>query len=103
MKWQLWNICDGTWGPAQLIPQCVIQEFQHPCPSAERINDAKEQLALALERGLKTGLQYTESLELKHELVRAIFPRMPSDISRRPYAATKKDLMQDLRTTLKEL
>jgi hypothetical protein len=46
-------------------------------------------LALVLERGLKTGLMYAETIEMKHDLVRTLFPRVPSVISRKPYLATK--------------
>ena len=91
VKWQMWSICDSTWEPAMHIPKPIIQEFERPSPSAERIEDAIERLAYLLERGLKKGLQYTETLEIKHEVVRSIFPRMPSEISRRSYQATEKE------------
>ena len=36
-------------------------------------------------------MQYTETIEIKHDVVRAIFPKMPSAISRKPYLAQKQD------------
>lgn len=92
VKWHDLSMEESTWEPERQVPSLTVQQFEFPSPHLLRIADARERIALVLERGLKTVLQYTETIEMKHEVVRAIFPKIPSELSTKPYLADKQDL-----------
>ena len=93
VKWLNWDIADSTWEITKYLPKSEIQAFEHPSPNPERVQDFTEELALLLEKGLKTGLKTTETMNVKHEVVRTLFKKMPSLITRKPYMASKQDFV----------
>lgn len=84
VKWQDWSLEDSTWEPQSHLPHSTVEAFEHPLPHIERVEEARERLALFLERGLKTGLRFTEVMEMRHNVI---------ILSRKPYLAVKQDFI----------
>ena len=94
VNWQDWSLEDTTWEPKSHLPPSAVEAFDHPpLPNIQRVEDGRERLALVLERGLKTGLRFTEVIEIKHDVIRTIFPRVPSVLSKKPYLADEQDFI----------
>ena len=59
----------------------------------EQIEDAKIRLRDIIERGLKVPLLTSETIVIRHDVIRAMLPGLPSDLRRSGYNASKDELI----------
>lgn len=88
--WKDYSEEDYTWEPESHIPSELRIDFENPFPEECLIKSAKQQLALMFERGLKTPLMTTQTLELDHNVTRYLFPSLPS-LTTRDYQELKEE------------
>ena len=77
IKWQRYCSSQNTWEPKAHLPPELIEAFEHPDPDPVRVEEARERIGLVFERGMKVPLQYEESIEIRHDVVRFLFPKLP--------------------------
>ena len=70
----------NTWEPKTHLPPELIEAFQSPDPDPVHVEEAQERIGLVFERGQKVPLQYEESIEICHDVVRFLFPILPQEI-----------------------
>ena len=58
-----------------------------------RADECRERLALLFEKGLKSPLACNETITMRHDVVRALFPGLPSDLRGSPYLASEEELI----------
>lgn len=80
IKWQGYCSSQNTWEPKTHLPPELIEAFENPDPDPVRVEEAGERIDLVFERGMKVPLQYEESLEIRHDVVRFLFPSLPVGI-----------------------
>ena len=80
IKWQGYCSSQNTWEPKSHLPFELIEEFKNPTPDPVRVQEARERIGLVFERGMKVPLQYEESVEIRHDVVRFLFPKLPAAI-----------------------
>ena len=92
VKW--FNLCASkkTWEPKDDLPLDLVEAFENPDPDPVRVEEARERIGLVFERGMKVPLQYEESIEIRHDVVRFLFPRLPCDIRATPVNIDDQDL-----------
>ena len=61
-----------------------MEAFESPNPDTIRVEEARERIGLVFERGMKIPLQYEESIEIRHDVIRFLFPNLPAEIQRTP-------------------
>lgn len=66
--------------PTPYLPPQLIEAFENPDPDPVRVEEARERIGLLFETGMKVPLQYEESLEIRHDVVRSLFPQLPAEI-----------------------
>ena len=91
---QLQNYCssENTWEPAEHLPQDLIAAFENRYVDPLRADECRERLAPLLEKGLKSPLACNETITMWHDVLRAIFPGLPSDLRGSPYLASEEEL-----------
>ena len=57
-----------------------------------RADECRERLAHLLEKGLKAPLAFNETIVVRHDVMRALFPGLPSDLRTTPYLASEEEL-----------
>ena len=57
------------------------------------MDECKERLALLFEKDLKSPLAFTETIPARHDVLRAIFPALPSDLRGVPYHISEEELL----------
>lgn len=67
--------------------------FESRCVDPVRTDECKERLALLFERGLKSPLGCNETIIMRHDVLRSIFPGLPSDLRSTPYLVSKEELL----------
>ena len=80
IKWQGYSSSQKTWEPKTHLPPELIEAFETPDPDPVRIEEARERIDLVFERGMKVPLQYEETIEIRHDVVRFLFPNLPARI-----------------------
>ena len=81
IKWQNYPATDNTWEPEEHLTSQLMSMFENPKPpSSDHLEEARERLAVSFEKGLKSKLDYKETLIMNHDIIRAIFPRLPLDL-----------------------
>ena len=93
VKWIDWKAEYSTWEPLMHLPPVSVNEFEQPSPIEERLEETRERLALVLERGLKSALLSSEVIDIQHDVVRGLFPKMPSVVSKKPYLVSEKEVV----------
>ena len=84
IKWQGYCSSQNIWEPETHLPPELIEVFENPDPDPVRVEEARERIGLVFERGMKVPLQYEESVEIRHDLVRFLFPSLPVEIQAAP-------------------
>ena len=92
VKWQGYCSSENTWEPKPHLPTELIEAFESPDPDPVRVEEARERIALVFERGMKVPLQHEESIEIRHDVVRFLFPNVPSHIQLKPTEIADQDL-----------
>ena len=92
VKWQGYCSSENTWEPKPHLPTELIQAFESPDPNPVRVEEARERIALVFERGMKVPLQHEESIGIRHDVVRFLFPNLPAQIQLRPTEIADQEL-----------
>ena len=80
IKWQGYCSSQNTWEPkAHLTPE-LIEAFENPDPDPVRVDEARERIGLVFEREMKVPLQYEESVEIRHDVIRFLFPNISVEL-----------------------
>lgn len=80
IKWQGYCSSQNTWEPkAHLSPE-LIEAFENPDPDPVRVDEARERIGLVFEREMKVPLQYKESVEIRHDVIRFLFPNISVEL-----------------------
>ena len=56
-----------------------------------RLDECRERLALVFEKGLRSPLGFSDTITMRHDVLRSIFPKMPTDLRATPYLADEED------------
>ena len=94
IKWKNYCPSENTWEPAEHLPQELITAFESRLVDPVRLDECKERLALLFEKGLKSPLACNETIKMRHDVLRSIFPEMPSVLRGTPYLAGDGELMR---------
>ncbi|KAJ7323485.1 hypothetical protein OS493_031410 [Desmophyllum pertusum] len=92
VKWLGYCASQNTWEPKVHMPAEVIEAFDFPDPDPVRVEETRERIGLVFERGMKVPLQYEESIEIRHDAVRFLFPNVPAEIQAAPAGISDQDL-----------
>jgi hypothetical protein len=71
---------DNTWEPSRHIPLHLRDSFEIPSPHSSLVEDGLLRIGLLFERGLKASLMSDVSHEVRHDVMRTIFPIIPSTL-----------------------
>ncbi|PFX16152.1 Heterochromatin protein 1 [Stylophora pistillata] len=93
VQWKDYSAAENTWEPSEHIPEELIAAFESRCVDSVRIDECKERLALVFERGLKSPLGCNETIIMRHDVLRSIFPGLPSDLRSTSYLVNKEELL----------
>ena len=93
IKWKNYSATENTWEPPEHLTEELITSFE--CGSVDPLHadECRERLALLFEGGLKSPLGCCKTLTMSHDVVRSLFPGMPSDLCGSPYLADENELM----------
>lgn len=78
VHWYGYCPSENTREPKVHLPPELLEAFQNPDPDLVRVEDARERIGLIFERGMKVHLQHEESIEIRHDVVRFLFPNLPA-------------------------
>lgn len=92
VKWLGYCPSENTWEPKAHLPPELIEAFESPDPDPVRVEAAHERIALVFERGMKVPLQHEESIKIRHDVVRFLFPNMPAQIHLKPAEISDQEL-----------
>ena len=84
--------CKNTWEPKAHLHSELIEAFENPKPDLVRVEEAKDRIGLMFERGMKVPLQHEESIEIRHDVVRFLFPILPAQLQLAPTDISDQDL-----------
>jgi len=93
IQWQNYSPSENTWEPAEHLPEDIIAAFENRSVDPLRADECQERLALLFEKGLKSPTACNETTTMRHDVLRAIFPGMPSDLRGSPYLASEEELI----------
>lgn len=92
VKWMDWPPETNTWEPAHHIPAQLREDFGCPDVPPCLLEDARERLQLVLEQGLKSALMTDTKINVRHDVVRALFPCFSKKaLSKSFFSASKED------------
>ena len=92
VKWENFCACENTWEPKAHLHSELIEAFENPEPDPVRVEEARESIGLVFERGMKVPLQHEESIEIRHDVVRFLFPILPAQLKVAPTDISDQDL-----------
>ena len=93
IQWQNYSPSENTWEPAERLAEDLIVAFENRSVDPLRADECRERLSLLFEEGLKKPLACNETITMRHDVVRAIFPGLPSDLRGSPYLASEEELI----------
>ena len=101
VRWSGYDPEEDTWEPKKHLTENIIQRFENP-QSNPLVDDARERIALVIERGMKRCLRTSEIIDVRHDAIRCLFPGMSSHLGP-TFPATKEDLISaGLRSILEQ-
>ena len=92
VQWHGYCLSENTWEPKAHLPSELIDAFEDPDPDPVRVEEARERIILVFERGMKVPLQHEESIEIRHDVVRFLFPNIPAKLQLTPTEITDEEL-----------
>lgn len=92
VKWQGYCSSENTWESRPHLPLGLIEAFESPDPDPVHVEEACERIALVFERGMKVLLQHEESIEIRHDVVRYLFPNLPTQLQLTPTEISDQEL-----------
>ena len=93
VQWKNYSSTENTWEPSEHLPEDLIAAFEKRPVDPVRIDECRERLALLFEKGLKATLAWNENIVIRHDVMRALFPGLPSDLRTTPYLADEDELI----------
>ena len=93
VQWQNYSPSENTWEPAEHLPEDIIAAFENRSVDPLRADECRERLALLFEKGLKSPMACNETIAMRHDVLRAMFPGLPSDLRGSPYLASEEELI----------
>ena len=95
VQWKNYSPEDNKWEPADHLPGefVVFAAFENRSVDVIRADECRERLALLFEKGLKSPLACNETITMRHDVLRAIFPGLSSDLRRTPYLVSEEELI----------
>ena len=57
-----------------------------------RVEEARERIGVIFEKGMKVPLQHEESIEIRHDVVRFLFPNLPAQLQQKPTDINGREL-----------
>ena len=93
VQWQNYSSAENTREPYEHLPEELIAAFESRFVDPLRADECSERLALLFEKGLKAPLACNETITMRHDALRAIFPGLPTDLSGTPYLASEEELI----------
>ena len=93
IQWQNYCPSENTWEPAEHLPEDLTAALENRSVDPLRADECRERLALLLEKGLKAPLACNEIITMRHDVLRAMFPGLPSDLRGSPYLASEEELI----------
>lgn len=94
VKWKDYSRTENTWEPSEHLPAELIAAFECRSVEPRRLEECRERLELLFEAGLKRPFEYCETLTMSHDVVRSLFPKMPSDLRGSPYLVGEEELVE---------
>ena len=94
VKWKNFCACENTWEPKAHLPSELIEAFENPEPDPVRVEEARERIGLVFERGMKVPLQHLESIEIRHDVARFLFPILLAQLQLAPTDISDQDLKE---------
>ena len=79
IQWKNYSSTENTWEPPEHLPEDLIAAFERRSVDPVRIDECRERLALLFEKDLKAILAGNETIVMRHDVMRALFPGFPSD------------------------
>ena len=75
VQWQDYPADQRTWAPESHLPEAALTLFESPpMPPSEWVIEARERIAIVLEKELKTFRETDVTLVLSHSVLRHLFP-----------------------------
>lgn len=93
IHWKNYSPSENTWEPAKHLPEDIIAVFENRSVDPLHVNECRERLALLFEKDLKSPTACNETITMQHNVLRAMFPGLPSDIRGSPYPANREELI----------
>lgn len=93
IHWKNYSPAENTWEPANHLPEELIAAFADKFVDPIRVDESRERLALLFEKGLKSPGACNETITMRHDVLRSLFPGMPLALSGTPYLASEEELM----------
>ena len=93
IQWQNYSPSENMWEPAEHLSEDLIVAFDNRSVDPLRADECRERLSLLFEKGLKASLACNETITMRHDVIRAIFPGLPSDLRGSPYLANEEELI----------
>ena len=93
IHWKNYSPSENTWEPAEHLPEDIIAAFENRSVDPLRVDECRERLALLFEKGLKSPTACNETITMRHNVLRALFPGLPSDLRGSPYLASEEELI----------
>ena len=88
------------WELSEHIPEELIAAFESRCVDPVRTDECKERLALLFEKGLKSPFGCNETITMRHDVLRSIFPRCrPTSVALCTWSLKRNCWLQDLALT----
>ena len=104
IQWKDYASAENTWEPSEHIPEELVAAFESRSVDPVRTDECKERLAILFERGLKSPLGCNKTIIMRHDVLRSIFPGLPSDLRSTPYLVNEEELFTaGLRPYLKRI
>ena len=93
IKWKDYDAAENSWEPEEHLADELVTSFESRSVDPDHAEECKERLGLLFERALKCPMACNETLTMRHNVVRSLFPGMPSDLRGSPYLASENDLI----------
>ena len=93
IQWQNYSPSKNTWEPAEHLSEDLIALFENRSVDPLRADEYRERLALLFEKGLKSPTACHETVTTRHDVLRAMFPGLPSDLHGSPYLVNEEELI----------
>ena len=93
VQWKDHSSAENTWELIKHLPEELIAVFESRIVDPVRTDECKERLALLFEKGLKSPLACNETITMRHDVLRSIFPSLPSDLRDTPHLVSEEELL----------